>query len=180
MTRLTMLVLIVFVAGIAAFSNSDGELKPIQNAIKNSDRLIIYEGLPHPGWEGDAFRSELSRVNPIDIHNRKFYSPQIAPSETDRQQFNNLLASPGAVRPYEGPKACGSFHADWCFEWHVGSDVYQGLFCFNCSEIMFFGPMQDVYCDIGSYGAAKSIKAMLEKYRANRPKSGNYDALLAD
>jgi hypothetical protein len=179
MTRLTKLVLVAFVAGIAACSNSDDEFKPIRNATKNSDRLIIYEGLPHPCWEGDAFRSEMNRVNPIDIHNGKFYLPQIAPSETDREQFNNLLESPGALLAYGGPKACGGFHADWCFELQVGSDVYQGLLCFNCTEFKFFGPMKDVHCDI-SYGAAKSIKAMLEKYRTNRPKSGKYDALLAD
>lgn len=144
--------------------------------LKDSDSLIIHEGLPHPSWERELYQSESQRPEAGDPG---FYKREIHPTAADVESIVRLFTASDSLIEYQGPKGCGLFHGDWRFDFRAGEDTHRLKLCFNCQEVKAFGPSFELYCDI-NYEPAKSLKALLEKYRRDRPKSDSYDSLLAD
>jgi hypothetical protein len=142
--------------------------KPIFATIRNADRLILYEGLPHKGYEEPEFAEATRAKQSTELHGYPFYAELLQLREDDEMRLKALLGDERSFQPYRGPKACGGFHPDYGIEWQLGGDTYRALICFGCGEAKVYGPGGGLYCDITA-GAFEQIKTVLRPYRKNRP-----------
>lgn len=156
-----------------------GRHKQVAEAFMRADRLLIYEGLPHPGWEQELFDQESERAEHVQSHGHAFYKSPVQPSAEDMKSMKDLFTGEDSMLELTGPKGCGLFYADWRIAAHVKADAHQWLVCFNCQEIKVYGSAPELHCDIARE-SAKQLKSLLEKYRTNRPKGGVCDSLLVD
>jgi hypothetical protein len=144
--------------------------KSLAAAIAKADKMVLYEGLPHPLSEGKLLDEELKMKKTVRLHGFPFYARSLQLKERDAKELTKLFTDPNSFKPYRGPKKCGGFHPDYCIEWRVGKEVYQGLLCFGCHEAKVFGPKKELYCDIGKEAYDK-FKEVLQPYRKHRPKT---------
>ncbi len=168
------LLFLLVLAGCRASGNHTGLSQDFSHraaivaGVKHADRLRMYEGLPHPMFENDLYKHELTRNDLQLIHGERFYLEPIQPVEPDTSRLLELFVADGSLVEYSGNKRCGGFHADWCLRWEVGADVYECLLCFHCLEAKAFGPGTNLHCDMQT-GIAEKFKSILHRYRTNRP-----------
>jgi hypothetical protein len=142
----------------------------IVGTLEKRDRLILYEGLPHPRAHRKVFAEELAAKKIMVIRNHYFYNAVIEMKPEDAARLGKLLGDLESFRPNSGHvKKCDGFHPDFCAEWQVGEDVYQALICLGCWEVQFHGPGSDVLCDI-TREARKALVELLNPYHVKLPK----------
>jgi len=137
--------------------------------------LTLYEGLPHQSWEPELLKNELAAKKTITIHGFPFYEHPLSVAAADADELRRLSTAADSFSSYGGPKACGSYHPDYCLSWKDGSTVYELLICFGCHEMKFYSPSQDVLADVQK-DAFYRFEAILKKYRDQRPKRNEQKA----
>ena len=163
-------VLVTVLAGIAlckAEPETDTNFenyKPLAAAIRKADRVVLYEGLPHPGWENEAYERELKSKKTVKFHDWPFYAKPLPLSEKDGKALTKVFTTASNFTEFAGEKKCGGFHPDYCIEWHVGKEIYRSLVCFGCGEVKVYGPRLQLRCDGG-----KDFGKVLKSYHNERP-----------
>jgi hypothetical protein len=136
--------------------------------LKQADRLVLYEGLPHPMYERQALEAEKKAKPTVTLHQFPFYRDPLELKAGDGQRLKALLGDPGSFAVYSGEKRCGGFHPDYAVEWSADGQTHQALICFGCWEIKVYGPKGEAIYDIRPE-ARDQLKGLLEPYRKNRP-----------
>ena len=140
--------------------------------IRGADRIALYEGLPHPMFEGGV--EEERRLKPtVDLHGYPFYAQPADLADTDRAVLIEVLGTEQSFRPLpEGVvKGCGGFHPDYGVEWAVGDQVYHCLICYGCGEVKVFGPGGELHCNVRD---RDRLKRLLKPYWKIRPASDHW------
>jgi hypothetical protein len=139
-------------------------------AIGKADRLVLYEGLPHQGYEQQLLEEEMRNKPTVTLHGFAFYRSALYVSADEVEKLRRVLGDEDSFRPWRGEKKCGGFHPDYLAEWWVGDGAYRVLICLGCHEVKVFGPDNSLRCDIQSQ-AFDELQGLLKKYRQNRPAS---------
>ena len=143
-------------------------LKPIVAGIQKAQKVVLFEGLPHQGWEHEVLTHELKTQKTLERHGFPFYQDLLPLDKEDARALTEVASASGTFLEFKREKDCGGFHPDYCVEWHNASEVYRILFCLNCQEVKCYGPLGDTRCDI-SPEAYKTLAAILAKYHNRRP-----------
>ena len=138
--------------------------------IDQSDRLTLYEGLPHPIEDATSFNSEKKTRPTLEVQNYLFYREPLELNEPDSQSLKALLKAPSTFSEFLSEKKCGGFHPDYALKWEAGAKSYHALICFGCFEAMLVGPKGAVRYDI-QLEAARGLSGILGKYHRDRPTS---------
>jgi hypothetical protein len=141
---------------------------PETTTLKQADRLVLYEGLPHPMYEHEALEAEKKSKPTLTLHEFPFYSETLELKAGDGERLKTLLGDPASFEPHSGEKKCGGFHPDYAVEWETRGQTYQALICLGCWEINVYGPKGGAIYDIRN-DARDRLKPLLEPYRKNRP-----------
>jgi hypothetical protein len=168
----------MFCAVSHASYDSDSELisndlihfTPIAEGVRRASSLTLYEGLPHPTWEGKQYESELATKKIIRFHGFPFYERPLAVAADEIEPLRRLCAAADSYWSYRGPKSCGGYHPDYCLVWNDGETAYHLLICFGCNEMKLYGPKNELIVDIRHEAVAR-FKAALERHRDQRPKA---------
>jgi hypothetical protein len=143
------------------------------DTVRHADRLTLYEGLPHPTYEEEAFREELKTKQTIQLSGFPFYRETLDLKVEDAKTLRGLLGDKRTYQPYRGEKKCGAFHPDYAVEWSSGGQVYRCLICFGCSEARFDGPKGQSFHDLRYEGHGRDRRMrlldLLKTYRKHRP-----------
>ena len=136
--------------------------------LNQADRLVLYEGLPHPYYEARSLEVERKSKPTVILHDFPFYREPLEWKPGDGERLKALLGDRSTFAPYSGEKRCGGFHPDYAVEWSAGGKVYQALICFGCFETKIYGPDGGTTYDL-TQDVRERLKALLEPYRKNRP-----------
>ena len=137
-------------------------------SIQHAQLTKVYEGLPHDVMEREAFESERKKKETTKVEGSYYYLSPISASPALTEQLRKLLTSRTSFVPFQGYKACGGFHPDWCLVWSEGSDTWAVLLCFGCGEmIVRKNGEREIYCDIWDRSVLESL---LNPLHVNRPK----------
>jgi hypothetical protein len=164
--RALIVVVLAAVAILAFFMlRSRGEYA----TIKDADRITLYEGLPHQGYEPAVLQSELNSKPTVQMHGFPFYREPLVLKDGDGEKLRQILGDPGTFEAFGGEKKCGGYHPDYAVEWSSRGHVYACLICFGCGEAKVYGRAGEEYFDI-RVASRESLKAILGPYRKNRPR----------
>jgi hypothetical protein len=141
---------------------------PETRTLQSADRLVLYEGLPHPMYEPGALAAERKSKATVTLHGFPFYREPLELKSGDGERLKALLGDSRSFSPYSGEKKCGGFHPDYAVEWSAGGQVYQALICFGCFEAKIYGPGGGTTYDVGR-DRQERFRELLEPYRRNRP-----------
>ena len=141
-----------------------------------SDRLIpttssirVFEGLPHPMSEQQAFEAEKSGPTPNFERAGSWFYRDPLPAPPDLQErLARILQYDATYRAFSGEKKCGGFHADYAVAWSDSSATRTALICFSCGEVKLDGPDGFKRHDLG-VEAQKSLRKLLTPLHQNRP-----------
>lgn len=146
------------------------DLKPLIATVGKADKVILYEGLPHPLFERALVEAEKKDKKTVTIAGWPFYAEPLALKNGDAGKLTDLVGSEKTYAQFGGEKKCGGFHPDYAVEWRVGKDTYYALVCFGCGEVKVYGPTGGgVRTDFGARG--DELGKLLKPYRKNRPAS---------
>jgi hypothetical protein len=142
--------------------------------VRQADRLTVYEGLPHPMYEEEAFHEELKKKQTVQLSGFPFYREPLDLKDEDVETLRGLPGNRSTYKPYMGEKTCGGFHPDYAVEWSTEGKVYRCLICFGCSEARFDGPgggnfFYDLRSEGHGLGRRMKVLDLLKAYRKNRP-----------
>ena len=179
MMRLTLVILLFCAMGLAAIGQEedmpeyyrahalrggdfDAFVQKLRQSLVNPQGVLVFEGLPHPLFEREAFTQEQAAKKTIKLHGAVFYEP---PQKTE-------LAKPVAeavadcLIPFRGEKLCGGFHADFAIIWRSGEERWDALFCYGCGEAAIFSSTgATLRADQGN----KVLKEWLKQFSKLRP-----------
>jgi len=146
----------------------------VYDSVRHAERLTVYEGLPHPAYEREAFQEESKSKQTIRLLGFPFYREPLDLKDEDVKTLRNLLGSRNTYQAYGGEKECGGFHPDYAVEWSSKGKVYRCLICFGCSQARFEGPQGEIlFYDLQSDGSGRDrkmrLRDLLKAYRKNRP-----------
>ncbi len=130
--------------------------------------LVVYEGLPHQTSESELLKKELATKETVEFVGFPFYRAPLTISGDDAVALKELYTS-GRFTAYQGPKACGGFHPDYCAVWTDGYETVTVLVCFGCGEIKSVRGSDEFLCEMDD--VRPDLEALLTKYRVNRPAS---------
>lgn len=142
--------------------------KPIAAIIAKADKVVLYEGLPHPMWEKDTLAAEQKKKKTVEMQLFSFYADPIELKKGDAKEFAKLLSDPASLKEYTVGKRCGGFHPDWCIEWQAGEEKVQCQICFGCDEVKFFAGKDSLHADVTSK-VMETLEPSLMKYQKQRP-----------
>ena len=140
----------------------------VSNEIGAAKSFVLYEGLPSDFESPELYESEKKTKASVEFLGSVFYKDPLKVRPADVERLKAIFADKGTFVPYEGPKTCGGFHADYAIEWHSGSERYYTLICFTCHEMASEKAGQRVLCDISDEGYSK-LQEVLGKYKVNVP-----------
>lgn len=145
-------------------------LPKFRTSIKAQKNLVIFEGLPHQGWEMDLLKSEIASKDTAKIHGFRFYSNALKPSAGDLEALVDAITNEGGIVEWGGMKLCGGYHPDYAVQWNDSDgNTFEALICFGCHEIKLYGDGVQLYADLNeeTYNA---LKETLNSYGDQRPK----------
>jgi hypothetical protein len=142
--------------------------KPIAAIVAKADKVVLYEGLPHPMWEKDTLAAEKKGKKTVEMKLFQFYAEPIELKKDDAKEFAKLLSDPASLKEYTVGKRCGGFHPDWCIEWQAGDEKVQCQVCFGCKEVKFFSAKHSLHADVTTEVMEK-LEPALMKYQKQRP-----------
>jgi hypothetical protein len=64
---------------------------PVYDTVRQADRLTVYEGLPHPMYEEEAFQEELKTRKTMQLSGFPFYREPLDLKDQDVQTLRGLL-----------------------------------------------------------------------------------------
>ena len=157
--------------GICALLVGLALLRPGEySTILQADRVVVYEGLPHPDYEAGVYRDELKKQATVHLEGFDFYRNPLTLSNEDSRALVAVLGASETYQSYGGEKKCGGFHPDYAVEWEAGGTVYRCLICFGCSEARVGRPERLRFYDLQTRPDARSVlKDLLKRYRVSRP-----------
>jgi hypothetical protein len=138
-----------------------GEAADFRNSAMAAEKLMIYEGLPHPGTKRELARREMQRKDVIEIGGHSFYTPAVPAKDPDG--LKKLLGDPKSTKLYGGAKLCGGFHPDYAIVWESGGKTFHALVCFGCHEVCFLEGTRKILYDLGE-GAWASLSDYVLKH----------------
>lgn len=153
-----------------AFTEKDlARFKPVSVGIRRATALTLYEGLPHPVWEAESLKKELTSGKKImRAQGFPFYARPLPLRAAAVERLRVLCADEASYTTYQGPKMCGGYHPDHCLVWQDGEVTYQLLVCFGCHEMKIFGPAGEIMADIRPK-AFEAFESALKEHRVQRP-----------
>lgn len=169
---LSAVVVLATLTGCAEQKETDtnfDNLAPLAKGVATADKVVLYEGLPHPVFEKKLLDAETKEKKTFEDHGFRFYAAPLDLKPADAKALTALFTAEGSFTKFGGEKKCGGFHPDYLVEWHAGKDVYRMQVCFGCGEVKVFGPRHELRADIGTDGFTK----LLKPYRVNRPKTAD-------
>jgi hypothetical protein len=138
--------------------------------VRSAQTVSVYEGLPHRMFESDIYLRELKREDVIRIETFPFYGESLSVSPTEQSTLTQIVLGDDAHIPYRGPKMCGGYHPDYVLIWDAAGHKSGAMVCFGCHEVIYFTPQGRLIEELGDAAYGK-LKAVLSRYRVNRPKS---------
>jgi hypothetical protein len=151
---------------IAALGCSSTAAIP-ENAVAEGN-TIVFEGLPHPGYEAELFESEKNSKSTVKLHGSYFYKAFQPAKDTETSELRETLSDPERFEPFSGEKKCGGFHADYAVAWKENGRLFKVLICFGCGEVKRFGPQGEVREDMKT-NTSDLLKMVLKMYDRDRP-----------
>ncbi len=142
--------------------------RPETTTLKQSARLVLYEGLPHQMYEHQALEAEKKAKSTVTLHEFPFYRETLELKPDDGERLKDLLGDPASFELYSGEKRCGGFHPDYAIEWSARGQMYQALVCLGCWEIKIYGPKGETLYDIRN-DARNQLKPLLDSLHNSRP-----------
>jgi hypothetical protein len=159
---------LAFAVAATAFARED--VNWFQQAVRTSDQMQVFEGLPHPVSEQRAFSAEQQRLPTFRIGGDHFYTEplKVPPAVLDDLE-NRFRQGRVFVPPGSSPKTLCGFHADYAVTWSAkGKPTVSALLCFGCGELALIRPEQSALTAFQK-GARQEIAKILEPLRQNRP-----------
>jgi hypothetical protein len=145
------------------------ENKGIFAAIRGTTQFTLYEGLPHQGFERQILAEEKQRKLTVTLDNYPFYAKPLTMSAADAIRLKAILSDERSFQQWRGQSKCGGFHPDYLAEYSHNGTVYRVLICFNCKEVIVYGPNgSSVRCHF-EVGTEYVLEPLLKKYRQSRP-----------
>jgi hypothetical protein len=138
--------------------------------VRSAQTVAVYEGLPHPMFESDIYLSELKRADIVRIETFPFYAEPLSVSPPEKSTLTEIVLGDDAHIPYGGPKMCGGYHPDYVLIWDYAGHKSGAMLCFGCHEVIYFTPQGRLIEELGGAAYGK-LKAVLSRYRVNRPKA---------
>jgi hypothetical protein len=136
--------------------------------INDGAGLKLYEGLPHPKFDAEFYKSELAAKPVMRINGSEFYEQALFTDEALESQLLEVSAAGSTYETFSGEKKCGGFHADYALRWLYRDEVVIILVCFSCDEAWLIGETLAVRTDLSSKGT-KTLLELLSKTRGQRP-----------
>lgn len=124
-----------------------GAADDFRKSTMTAEKLMVYEGLPHPGTQRDLARREMQREDVTKIDGHPFYTPAMPAKDLDG--LGNLLGDPKSTMLYQGAKLCGGFHPDYAIVWESGGKTFRALVCYGCGEVCFLEGTRKIWYDLG-------------------------------
>jgi hypothetical protein len=156
-------------------------LPEFHKSLKSSQEVVIFEGLPHQGWERELLKSEIRSKETLKLHGFHFYSRQLEPSVDDNRALVGALSADGGIVEWAGMKMCGGYHPDYAVRWTDSTGItFEALICFGCHEIKLYGDGLQLYADLNDdiYRSLKEILAGYERQRPNKKQTDNKTSIL--
>jgi hypothetical protein len=179
MTRLSLLCAISILCTLLSVAQADPltaadrkHFGPISAGILGAADVTLFEGLPHQMFERDLLASELKSKKTVQQHGFSFYQRPLPLSAADAAALRRLLTSKDTYETFGGEKFCGGFHPDYSLAWVLGTQTIHVQICFGCDELKLFGTGHELRTDADNAAITK-LRAILKKYRAQRPKPRN-------
>ena len=147
------------------------QFTPISEGVSRASALLLYEGLPHPSWEAEQFKTELATKKTVRFHDYPFYERPLPVAADEIGPLRRLSAAASSYWSYGGPKLCGGYHPDYCLAWKGSDATYDLLICFGCHEMKLYGPRRMLLVDIRN-DTSRQFETMLKKYHNERPTDG--------
>jgi hypothetical protein len=138
--------------------------------VRSAQTVAVYEGLPHQMFENDVYLSELKRADVVRIETFPFYEAPLNVSPPEKSKLTEIVLGDDAHIPYAGPKMCGGYHPDYVLIWDHAGHKSGAMVCFSCHEVIYFTPQGRLIEELGD-AAYGNLKAVLSRYRVNRPKA---------
>lgn len=155
-------------AGIAKLDHFPDDAE-IRRRVRSARSIVVLEGLPHYLFEPTALRREAMRPDVVWTHDLGFYEKPLQIQESDLMAICSILSDEIAFEPRgAAPKLCGGFHPDYCVTSQTEGTFVHAMICLGCAEVVFLTNEGYSYLDVRREAHSK-LKALLEKYRANRP-----------
>ena len=137
--------------------------------VRSAASVTVYEGLPHQTWDNAAYLDELKRADLVLFESFPFYDSPLRVSQQEKTRLTQVVLDGDAHVTYRGPKLCGGYHPDYAVVWERAGNKSGALFCFGCHEVIYFTPQGRLIQELGDT-AYWRLKAVLSRYRVNRPK----------
>jgi len=172
MTRSLALIATLFFVGCLSAKErapaTEEASKEIRLAITDSERVNVYEGLPHQMFERELLAQESKRKDTEKMGSYRFYTPSVAASNPE--VLKRLLSSPDTIQVFRGEKLCGGFHPDYAVEWFdADGTTFFAQICFGCHEIIYSDGKNEFRYDFENKPFEK-LKKELAPYAKKRPK----------
>ncbi len=137
-------------------------------ASPNPDRITLYEGLPHQGYQPKKLAEEMKKPT-IEKGGFPFYRDPLALKDADAKALGAILANRDTFQPFGGEKKCGGFHPDYALVVLSKGEEVTYLICFGCGEVTVYGSgRSETRYDL-SLDARTRLGEILKPYWKNRP-----------
>ena len=144
---------------------------PADRSIAAAPMITLFEGLPRPDTEPDAFKAAKDGTVPvIERGEYSFYEEPLRLNTEEQATLRRILGDPKTYTKWAGEKKCGGFHPDYAVEWQDGDHMRTTMICFTCSELKVRGPDGEHRYDI-TPAAREPLRALLGDRRKHRPAS---------
>ena len=74
----------------------------VYDTVRQADRLTVYEGLPHPMYEEEAFHEELKTKQTMQLSGFPFYREPLVLKDEDIKTLRGLLGDRSTYRAIHG------------------------------------------------------------------------------
>jgi hypothetical protein len=175
--RLALLASIIVVVGIAlalnAFAvtsvNTDlAAHQPIADLIRSSSDMRVYEGLPHPIWDGEHFETELKSKFHFERYGFHFYPNAVNVEPDDAARVTRILSDSASFEEHTEEHLCGGFHPDCGIEYRSDNETVFVQICLGCGEIKFFTSSRQLHADI-VYSRHNELRQLFKPYLPQWP-----------
>lgn len=140
-------------------------LAAFAQATQAAEKVVVFEGLPHPVSERELLAEEKRTKDWWRLHGESFYSAKQTLTVEQRKRLQGVERS---IAPWSGMKLCGGFHADYAVAWLGKFGVYEMLACFSCGEVRLYGPQMELTGDLKGE-TAESLRTFLREFQRERP-----------
>lgn len=173
---LTLCLGLVVSGAMAGLPSREVPLPPFSVLLEGADSLVVYEGLPHRGFDRAAYAQEKTDKQVFRVSGEFFYEKLLPVTDADRQALDRLFRGQDPCAPYRAGKLCGGFHADYMIEWRKGDEpLTRVLVCFGCREFIVVGGPFNRRTDITPAGV-EALRSLLAHYRQERPAAQSAEA----